>query len=213
VNRRILVINPNSNVSVTRGLEKSLVPLCTELGVEVECHTIAAAPFGIESDEDIEQVAPLVVEHIGRHPGFDAYVVACYSDPGLAEARRTIRAPVLGIHESATAQCAAQGLRFGVLALGRESIQRHIAYVRQLGFQAYHAGERPMDISVDAAANDPATLDKIIQNGRLLIEEDGAETIILGCAGLAAWRNDAQRSLGVPVIDPVMAAVSTAAAI
>jgi len=213
VNRRILVINPNSNVSVTRGLEKSLVTLCKELGVEVECHTIAAAPFGIESDEDIEQVAPLVVEHIGRHPGFDAYVVACYSDPGLAEARRTIRAPVLGIHESATAQCAAQGLRFGVLALGRESIQRHIAYVRQLGFQAYHAGERPMDISVDAAANDPATLDKIIQNGRLLIEEDGAETIILGCAGLAAWRNDAQRSLGVPVIDPVMAAVSTAAAI
>jgi Asp/Glu/hydantoin racemase len=211
VNRRILVINPNSNVSVTRGLEKSLVTLCKDLGVEVECHTIAEAPFGIESDEDIEQVAPLVVEHIGRHPGFDAYVIACYSDPGLAEARRTIRAPVLGIHESATALCAAQGRHFGVLALGRDSIQRHIAYVRQLGFQAYHAGERPMDISVDEAANDPATLDKIIENGRLLIEEDGAEAVILGCAGLAAWREDAQRSLGIPVIDPVMAAVSTAA--
>ena len=213
MNRRILVINPNSNVSVTRGLEKSLVPLCKSLGVEVECHTIAEAPFGIESDEDIEQVAPLVVEHIGRHPGFNAYVIACYSDPGLAQARRVVPVPVLGIHESATALCAAQGRRFGVLALGRESIQRHIAYVRQLGFQAYHAGERPMDISVDEAANEPATLDKIVQNGRLLIEEDGAETIILGCAGLAAWRDDAQRSLGVPVIDPVMAAVATAAAI
>jgi allantoin racemase len=68
-----------------------------------------------------------------------------------------------------------------------------------------------MDISVDEAANDPATLDKIIENGRLLIEEDGAEAVILGCAGLAAWREDAQRSLGIPVIDPVMAAVSTAA--
>ena len=211
MNRRILVINPNSNVSVTRGLEKSLVPLCKDLGVEVECHTIAEGPFGIESDEDIEQVVPLVVEHIGQHPGFEAYVIACYSDPGLAEARRVIAAPVLGIHESATALCAAQGRRFGVLALGRESIQRHIAYVRQLGFQAYHAGERPMDISVDEAANEPATLDKIIDSGRLLIEEDGAETIILGCAGLAAWRKDAERSLGIPVIDPVMAAVTTAA--
>ena len=211
MNPRILVINPNSNVSVTRGLEKSLVPLCADLRVEVECHTIAEAHFGIESDKDIERVGPLVVDHIGRHPRFAAYVIACYSDPGLAEARRAVQVPVLGIHESATALCAAKGRRFGVLALGRDSIQRHIAYVRQLGFQDFHAGERPMDISVDEADNDPATLDKIIQNGRLLIEEDGAETIILGCAGLAAWRNDAQRSLGVPVIDPVMAAVSTAA--
>jgi allantoin racemase len=211
VKRQILVINPNSNASVTRGLEKSLLPLCPDLGIDVECHTLAEAPFGIETDDDIDQVAPLVVEHIGRHPGFDAYVIACYSDPGLAEARRNFSVPVLGIHESATALCAGHGRRFGVLALGRESIQRHIAYVRQLGFQAYHAGERPMNISVDEAANDPATLDKIIENGRLLIEEDGAETIILGCAGLAAWRKAAQRSLGVPVIDPVIAAVSTAA--
>jgi Asp/Glu/hydantoin racemase len=208
--RRILVINPNSNESVTRRIDSSLRPLCDESGAYVDCRSIADGPFGIETDDDIARVRPLVIDCIDQHPHYDAYVIACYSDPGLSEARGRFSAPVLGIHESAVALCAAHGRRFGVLALGRESIQRHIAYVRTLGFQAYHAGERPMDITVDQAANDPATLDKIVTNGRLLIDEDGAEYVILGCAGLAAWRKEAQRELGIPVIDPVIAAVSAA---
>ena len=68
-----------------------------------------------------------------------------------------------------------------------------------------------MDISVDQAANDPATLDKIVAAGRLLIDEDGAQCLILGCAGLAAWREAAEAALGVPVVDPVIAAVQAAA--
>jgi Asp/Glu/hydantoin racemase len=209
--KRILVINPNSNDSVTRGLDESLEALRSELDIDVDCHTMTNAPFGIESDADITTVSPMVVNWISDHPDYDAYVIACYSDPGLDESRLRFDKPVLGIHESAISFCAAHGRKFGVLALGRESIQRHIAYVRQLGFREYHAGERPMDISVDEAANDPETLDKIIENGRLLIEEDGAEFLVLGCAGLAAWRAPAEKALGVPVIDPVLAAVSAAA--
>jgi len=209
--KRILVLNPNSNDSVTRGLDDSLQPLRNDLGIHVDCHTLPGAPFGIESDADITTVTPMVVNWIIDHGDYDAYVIACYSDPGLEESRQRIQKSVLGIHESAVSLCAAHGRKFGVLALGRESIQRHIAYVRQLGFREYHAGERPMDISVDQAANDPGTLDKIIDNGRLLVEEDGAEYLVLGCAGLAAWRAPAEKALGVPVIDPVLAAVSAAA--
>ena len=62
--------------------------------------------------------------------------------------------------------------------------------------------------SVDEAASDPHILQKIIDTGRQLIEEDGAETLILGCSGLAAHRKAAQLELGVPVIDPVQAAVT-----
>ena len=74
----------------------------------------------------------------------------------------------------------------------------------------FSAGERPLDISVDDAANDPEVLQKIIDTGRQLVEEDGAETLILGCAGLAAHRKAAQMELGVPIIDPVEAAVTMA---
>ena len=95
-----------------------------------------------------------------------------------------------------------------MLALSRESIQRHIAYVRRLGFHSFHAGERSLEISVDEGANDPGVLQKIIDTGRELVNDDGAETVILGCAGLAHHREAAEQGIGVRVIDPVQAAVA-----
>ena len=180
-------------------------------GLQIDCTTLEQGPFGIESDDDIRTVLPLVVREIASRNGdYDAFVIACYSDPGLEESRAVSRKPVFGIQESAVTLSASYERKFGVLALGRESIQRHIAYVRDMGMQAFHAGERPIDVSVDEAANDPATLDKIVTTARELIEQDGAETVILGCAGMAAHRRAAQAALGVPVIDPVQAAVTMA---
>jgi Asp/Glu/hydantoin racemase len=211
MSRRLLVLNPNSNESVTRGLARALEPLAAELGIIVDVETLPGAPFGIESDEDIATVGPMVVDRFSEASDYAACVIACYSDPGLDAAKVRVSMPVFGIHESAARFCAERGWRFGVLALGKESIDRHVAYVAGLGLADLHAGERPMDISVDQAANDPATLDKIVAAGRLLIDEDGAQCLVLGCAGLAAWREAAEAALGVPVIDPVIAAVQAAA--
>lgn len=208
---KILVINPNSNDSVTKGMERALHSQGVADGIEIQCRTLAAGPFGIESDDDIRAVVPLVVAEIVKSDKFDAFVIACYSDPGLDECRAISTKPVFGIHESAVTAAATKRRRFGVLALGRESIQRHLNYVRHLGYQAFHAGERPLDISVDQAANDPRVLQKIITTGRELVDEDGAEILILGCAGLADHRRAAQRAIGVPVVDPVSAAVRMAA--
>ena len=211
MSRRVLVLNPNSNESVTRGIRRSLEPLAGELDLQVDCETLVDGPFGIETKDDIATVGPLVVERLGVSTGYDAFVIACYSDPGLTEARRHASVPVFGIHESAARYCADRGLRFGVLALGQESIERHIDYIAGLGLAELHAGERAVNLSVDQAANDPATLDRITTAGRLLVDEDGARCVILGCAGLAAWREDAEEALGVQVVDPVMAAVMAAA--
>ena len=210
--KRILIINPNSNVTVTRGIDAAVAPMRCAGRLQIDCTTLEQGPFGIESDDDIRSVLPLVVREISSRNGdYDAFVIACYSDPGLEESRAVSRKPVFGIQESAISLSASYERKFGVLALGRESIQRHIAYVRDMGMQAFHAGERPIDVSVDEAANDPATLEKIVATARELIEQDGAETVILGCAGMAAHRRTAQAALGVPVIDPVQAAVTMAA--
>ena len=205
---RILVINPNSNPSVTKGIDDALNRFRSSTELAIDCCTLDEGPFGIESDADIEAVVPLLVSRIlAVSDDHDAFVIACYSDPGLPECRAVTKKSVLGIHESAVTLSASYGCKFGVLALGYESIQRHINYVRRLGFRDFHAGERPLNISVDQAANDPDTLRKIIETGRELIDEDGAEMLILGCAGMAKHRKAAQEALGVPVIDPVQAAV------
>jgi allantoin racemase len=208
---RILVINPNSNPGVTKGIDDALNRFRSSTELAIDCCTLDEGPFGIESDADIEAVMPLLVSRIlAVSDDYDAFVIACYSDPGLPECRAVTKKPVLGIHESAVTLSASYGCKFGVLALGYESIQRHINYVRRLGFRDFHAGERPLNISVDQAANDPDTLIKIIETGRELIDEDGAEMLILGCAGMAKHRREAQEALGVPVIDPVQAAVKMA---
>ncbi len=208
---RILVINPNSIVSVTRGIDQSLQSCRAIHKFDIFCSTLADGPFGIETDEEIAAVVPLVVDEIRGNDAADAFVIACYADPGLEESRAVALHPVFGIQESAVSLSATYGRRFGVLAMGRESIQRHIAYIRQLGCQEFHAGERPLDVSVDGTVSDPHILQKIIEIGRQLVEEDGAETLILGCAGLAGHRKAAQMELGVPLIDPVEAAVTMAA--
>jgi len=204
----ILVINPNSNESVTVGLRESLLDFSAR--ARIECRTLHAGPFGIETDEDIAFVAPLVVEMIDRSPEYDAYVIACYSDPGLAECRRRFDKPVFGMQQSAIDTAIGEGGRFGVIALSDASIARHLAYIRELGHVAHLAGELPLGISVDQAANDPATLDKVIAEGRRLIDEYGAQVLILGCAGMAAYRLTAETALAVPVIEPAQAAVRLA---
>ena len=205
--RRVLVVNPNSNAEVTRGLRRALAPF-DRPDLKITCQHIPEAPFGIESDEDVRTVGPLIVERIAEGKDFDGYVIACYSDPAVEDCRAITRKPVLGIQQSAVVTCLAFGGRFGVLALGPESIRRHLVYLRQLGLESHLAGERPLHISVDQAANDPDTGRQILQEGKLLIEETGARTLILGCAGLSCHRPAAEAALGVPVIDPTQAAVS-----
>lgn len=208
---RLLVVNPNSNATVTAGIDRSLDAQRDSLGLAIDCETTPEGPYGIESDDDVKSAASLVRLRVAEAADeYDAFVIACYSDPGVAACRGMTARPVLGIQESAAMLCAAHGRRFGVLALSRESIVRHIARVRELGLQNFHAGERPLGITVEQSASDPATLDKIVATGKELIEEDGAEMLVLGCAGMVGHRDAAQSALGVPVIDPVQAGVEMA---
>lgn len=205
---RILVINPNSNESVTDGLRRALADFAAE--AEVECCTLNEGPFGIESDADVETVKPLVIDRIAQSPEHDAYVIACYSDPGLDECRHRFDKPVFGMQRSAIETAVAEGGRFGVLALSDESIARHLPYISRLGFDDQLAGELALDITVDESANDPDALATVVAAGRRLVDEFGADVLILGCAGMAALQRPVEQTLTTPVVEPVRAAVCQA---
>ena len=205
---RILAINPNSNESVTEGLRESLQEFNSS--ADIECCTLEEGPFGIETGEDIANVIPLVLLKISESPEFDVYVIACYSDPGLAECNEMFSKPVFGLQRSAIEKAISIGDKFGVLALSEQSIERHLAYMRGLGLDGQLAGELPLDISVDEAANDAGSFGKIISQGRRLIDESGADVLILGCAGMTSHRKPSEKVLQVPVIEPAQAAVSIA---
>jgi len=208
---RVLVINPNSNDLVTEKLQASLGSYNPYPDTEVDCISIQEGPFGIETDADISLVEPLVVNKINdEFSNYDAFVIACYSDPGLSESRRIFQKPIYGIHEAAVKLCSQLTLKFGVIALGEDSINRHADYIKRLHLEQFYVGEEALNISVNQAVSATNTLDKIIVSGHKLIKEKGAEIIILGCAGMAKHRLSAEKELGVRVIDPVQVSVEKA---
>ncbi|MGF3025782.1 aspartate/glutamate racemase family protein [Methylobacterium aquaticum] len=206
--RRILVINPNSNEAVTRGLDGALAPLARP-GFVIDCRTLAEGPFGIQSQADVEQVA-LPLRDLVRREAADAFVIACYSDPGLHVCREATDRPVLGIAECGILTALARADRFGVIAVASRSIPRHLRTLRQMGVSDRLAGERALEMTVAETASGTDTLARMIAVGRDLRDRDGAGAIVMGCAGMAAHRRGLEQELGIPVIDPVQAAVAMA---
>lgn len=206
--RRILVINPNSNDVVTRGLDGALAPLARP-GIAIDCMTLAEGPFGIQSQADVEQVA-LPLRDLVRREAADAYVIACYSDPGLHVCREATDRPVLGIAECGVLTALARADRFGVIAVASRSIPRHLRALRQMGVVERLAGERALEMTVAETASGTDTLARMIAVGRDLRDRDGAGAIVMGCAGMAVHRRGLELELGIPVIDPTQAAVAMA---
>lgn len=206
---RILVINPNSNDEVTKGFSEVLDPLRLPGGPDIECITLPEGPFGIETQEHVESVTlPLRKIVVERHDA-DAFVIACYSDPGITVCREATGKPVFGIQESGVLAALSRGERFGVIALGPQSIKRHLRYIRQLGLESRLAAERPLHLSV-AAAEEADAYPRVLEVARDLVKEDGADVLLLGCAGMTRHRLPLEQALGIPVVDPVQMAVAQA---
>ncbi|GJD52119.1 Hydantoin racemase [Methylobacterium crusticola] len=206
--RRILVINPNSNDAVTRGLEAALAPLARP-DIAIACRTLAEGPFGIETQADVERVTLPLRDLVVREAA-DATVIACYSDPGLHVCREATPRPVLGIAECGVLTALARADRFGVIAIRARSIPRHLRQLRQMAVIDRLAGERALEMSVAETAGGRDTLARMIAVGRDLRDRDGAGAVVMGCAGMAAHRRALEDELGVPVIDPTQAAVAMA---
>ena len=203
----IVVINPNSNPAVTDGLEQALAAF--RCGVGIDCVTLNEGPFGIESQYHVEQVALPLAALVKSRPDASAFVIACYSDPGLDLCRATASVPVFGIQESGVLTALARGDRFGVLAIAEASIPRHLRYLRRMGIIDRLAGERALNMTVDESARGEGTFDRLVKVGHALIS-DGADVLILGCAGMARHRAALEARLQRPVIDPTQAAVAMA---
>ena len=207
---QILVINPNSNEAVTKGLAKELQSFNFSDGPEIVCLSLTQGPFGIESQADVESVKLPLRSLVSDRKDIDAFVIACYSDPGLQVCREATERPVFGIQECGVLAAMAQGDRFGVIALQARSVRRHLLYLRQMGVMGRFAKERAANLSVEECASGAKTFDKLCTVAQQLRDEDKADTVILGCAGMASHRSSLESRIGIPVIDPVEAAVSMA---
>lgn len=205
---KILVLNPNSSEKVTEAISASIAPLRSVTSHAIVCERLAGAPIGIETDEDVALVTPMVVETV-RSSDADAIVVACFSDPGVVASRTSDR-PVIGIAEAGYYAALQLGPRFGVVSLGASSVARHAAHIERLGLTSRLAADRPVNMTVAEANDLNLAGDPVARTAKVLSETDGAGVVILGCAGMGGHRPMLQRQLRLPVVDPVQAGVAAA---
>jgi Asp/Glu/hydantoin racemase len=207
---RIVVINPNSSAAVTAAIDRAVAPLRMVGGPEIDCVTLSEGPPGIESQADVEQVVQPLGRLVRERADAAAFVIACFSDPGLQLCREATDRPVLGIAECGLLTALTRGERCGILAILPTSVSRHLRYVRQLGLGGRFAGDLPLGLGVAELADRERTLQRMEEVGARLRDRHGADVMVLGCAGMADCRSPLQQALGVPVIDPTQAAVTMA---
>ncbi len=212
---RILIINPNTSQSMT-----DKIRAVAEATKRQDCSvTVVCLPHGPDtidsSYDEAFAIAPLI-EMVKKESqeGYDAIVLACFCDVGVDAAKEVSRIPVLSLEETTLSIALLLGAKFGILTEKRPRVAMKELHVRRHGLLQRMASIRPLGLSVaDLDAHPERTKAAGIALAQRMVEEDGAEVIILGCAAMAGYREDIERELNVPVLDPLVVTLKTAEAL
>jgi len=200
---RILIINPNSDPEMTAVIQTSAESYANG-EFEVVCMPTPGAPVFIETSSDVIQAAPGMVQLLTENGDqFDAVVIACHDDPNLDAMREMTSKPVVGIGEASMKIASMLGHRFSVVTTTKHSIPAKEAQVRALHLEGLLASVKAPPEEMASASDE----EKYLKAAQMALEEDMAEVIVLGCAGMSGLDKRLSEELGAPVLDGVVCAL------
>jgi allantoin racemase len=204
---KILVINPNTTETMTQKIGTA-ARLVANKDTVVTAVNPSMGPVSIEGYYDQAFSVPGLLEEIGKGhtQGYDGYIIACFDDTGLDAARSLVSEPVLGLCEAAVHTASFLGDQMAVVTTLKRSIPAIRTLVNRYGV-AHRCTVRAAEVPV-LALEDPESdaVERIRAEIRAAVSQDHAETIILGCAGMADLARSLTREFQLPVIDGVVAA-------
>jgi allantoin racemase len=204
---RIRIINPNTTASMTETIAEAARAIAAP-GTVISAATSKSGAVSIEGHYDEAMSIVGLVDAINEDPTADAYVIACFGDPGLMAAREIATGPVLGIAEAAMHAASFVATGFSVVTTLERTriIAEHL--VRNYGMEHHCRRVRATDIPVLELENPQSNARQmILDECQRAIEEDKSGAIVLGCAGMADLNRFLEDKLQVPVIDGVAAAI------
>lgn len=210
----IHVMNASSrkDTGITEELSRTLEPLRFPGGPEIDCVTLEDGPNGITTSRDSDLAAVAVARFIEeRHelPDTGAFVVACFSDPGIAAAREFSSRPVLGIGEAGVMTALAFGGQLGLISVSAGSEGKNRRALRALGVEARLAGAAALGLDYGDLRRPERVLGRLIEVGASL-RELGAGSLLFAGAGMGRYCAQLEQAVGLPVVDPTQAAVGLA---
>lgn len=215
---KILIINPDYGMTQEemalrcRILEEYTAP-------DTQLAMVCPQSSGVELNSalDVVLAAPEIVQLAadGQNAGFDAVVLYCFSDPVIDACREALRIPVIG---GAQASCLAAlnvCRSFGVILADEARLPEKKLFLRTLGVSPERIGQiAAVNLNgISPWADREATFKKLLACGQKMMRETHTEAIVLGCLSFLGLAEPLSRVLGIPVIDPAVAAVTTAESI
>ena len=200
---RLALVNPNTDehhTAAMRGVALDALPA----GCDVTAVNPPRGPASIESEADAVVAAAEVAALVRSLTPHDAYLIACFGDPGLDAARELTDAPVVGIGEAAYIAATLVAKRFGIITTLPRGIPALEEAVEARGLSSRCAGIVPLNIPVaEQGSHHPDTTPAIIDAGKRLVADRGADALILACGGMADVSRAVTEAVGVPVCDGV----------
>lgn len=215
---KILIINPDYGMTQEemalrcRILEEYTAP-------DTQLAMVCPQNSGLELNSalDVVLAAPEIVQLAadGQNAGFDAVVLYCFSDPVIDACREALRIPVIG---GAQASCLAAlnvCRSFGVILADEARLPEKKLFLRTLGVSPERIGQiAAVNLNgISPWADRETTFKKLLACGQKMMRETHTEAIVLGCLSFLGMAEPLSRVLGIPVIDPAVAAVTTAESI
>lgn len=215
---KILIINPDYGMTHEemalrcRILEEYTAP-------DTQLAMVCPQNSGVELNSalDVVLAAPEIVQLAadGQNAGFDAVVLYCFSDPVIEACREALRIPVIG---GAQASCLAAlnvCRSFGVILADEARLPEKKLFLHTLGVSPERIGQiAAVNLNgISPWADRETTFKKLLACGQKMMRETHTEAIVLGCLSFLGLAEPLSRVLGIPVIDPAVAAVTTAESI
>lgn len=211
MNSVIHVINASSrtDTGITEDLALSLAWATGEGLPRANCVTLENGPRGISTARDSDDAAPAVLRFIEREAKnleTAGFVVACFSDPGVFAARGLTSKPVAGIGEAGFFAALSMGETIGTIGVAAGKGAKSMRLARHIGVAQRIAGHRGLGLDYGQLQDPALVTARLIEAGKSLRDEEGAESLLFAGAGLARYVAPLEQAVGLPVIDPTQAA-------
>ncbi|EAU41474.1 hydantoin Racemase [Fulvimarina pelagi HTCC2506] len=206
---RISIVNPNSTRSMTEMIAQAARRIAA-LGTEICAYQNDDGPASIEGHVDGALAVPGLLRtlRVAEADGAEGHIIACFDDTGLDGARSILTGPVIGIGEAGARMASLVARRFSVVTTLSVSVPILEDNLVKAGLATSCASVLASEVPVLALEDDPeAAGRKIAETVERAIERDGAEAIVLGCAGMADLSATLSERYGIPVVDGVASAV------
>lgn len=208
----ILILNPNSTVSMTQAMLATARDACPD--VQIEAETSHLGPPAIQGAEDGAACVPPLLDLVAQASdrGARAIIIGCADDTGLDEARQVASCPVIGIGQAGYHLAALAGARFSVVTTLPVSVPVLSENVASYGLAGSLGRVRASGVSVLALEADPVTSTRrVLDEIARAQAEDDIQSVVLGCAGMSHIPHAAGSEIKVRLIDGVRAAVQIGA--